>query len=259
MGNNVQPASSNCSSASSAMTPFSRKLKVSTVEDMISVFDTYGACIVDTDCCQQDLDLVERWMFDNLAIARSSGDGRWSLTNNTNRMLPVFQPLLESQAIAFWIRSLIAYSLAGWMGPHRDFLVTRVGGDMVERFVESFQGLHSDDNGYDLNSMSRGISMCVSVAPRLIHPAFAPIRLIPWNVMTKQPYPDGLHDAKLQHDWYVTMQAGEMLIRDSRVCHSGTPNLTENWRCLPGFQVLTPQYQEYYASWDAYYASWDAQ
>ena len=235
------------SSIESHMTPWSRQLRCSTFKEAITTFEEFGAALVDTEADEQHLELLSLWMLKNLPLARSAGQpGRWSLTNGTNHLQPEFQVITQNSTIWSWVDCLVDASLVDWQGPHRNSKLHRTGGDIVAPKTLEYQALHSDDSKYKLSSMVRGYSLVLSVAPTMINASFAPLRLVPWSAQ-HEPYPDGLMDESLQTPWLVTMKPREMLIRDSRVAHGGSPNATEKWRALPGMQILTPQYQEDYA------------
>ena len=117
--------------------------------------------------------------------------------------------------------------------------------------TESWQLLHSDDWGYQLNSMQRGYSLCASVAVMDVPVAFAPVRLVPWNVLSHyRDFPScDLTDLPWQsNEHLLTMRKGELLIRDIRAAHSGSPNCTDLARPFPGMQIYTPQYLLWEAS-----------
>ena len=231
------------------MTPLSDKLRCRSLDDVVRTFDQFGCCIVPSAVAHCDLDSLARFMCsggDGLGWD-SRGPGRFCV-NMPGRQLtddPHYVPFTYSPVLAAVVEALVCDSLQGWMGPHMQWQRFKSGGDVVQPHTESWQLLHSDDWGYPLKSMCRGYSLCASVAPMDIPVALAPLRLIPWNVLRHYShYPSSdFDDVPFQcTENLVTMRKGELLIRDSRVAHSGSPNLSQVVRPFPGMQIYTPQY-----------------
>ncbi len=71
------------------------------------------------------------------------------------------------------------------------------------------------------------------------------MRVIPWSIHARnadRPWDRSFY----QTDAYkVTMKQGDILLRDVRVAHSGTPNVGVGLRPLPGVQILSPMWQDH--------------
>ena len=162
-------------------TPLSNKLRVSSKEDLIQVFRKYGAAIVPSDVSSQDLERLHNFMLHpgwNELYYSERGYGRWSCNTDGAAQHPAYQPFCFAKNLELVLDTLVADSLVGWQGPHRNWQRSRTCGDLVKPWVLSWQELHSDDNGYDVKSMARGYSLFVSLATQDIPCAFAPLRML---------------------------------------------------------------------------------
>jgi len=214
------------------------KLRVADVESALGTFLEYGAVIIQTDIKEAILNNMERH-FDDFSFRHERGPGRWCVNNAENFALEGYQAIVNDIPIATCVSA--STESTGADGQDWSF-GPRPGGDGVDKNTDDFQGLHNDWGAYPLKRMYWGYPLVVSVAPYDIGYDFAPLRLVPWS----DEYPAlGSHrDQQLSSDDYkVRMYEGEALIRDCRVSHGGTPNLTDRQRFLPGVQILSPQYR----------------
>ena len=113
------------------------------------------------------------------------------------------------------------------------------GGDYAD-VNSNAQSLHTDYMGYDLRSMQYGYVLAVSIAVAPIGKEDAPIRIVPWSDKRGLEYPDFPQEDPEMAEM-VTMQKGDILIRDVRCPHGGCVNTSSNPRLLPSLQVFSHQ------------------
>jgi hypothetical protein len=133
-----------------------------------------------------------------------------------------------------------------------------------------YQGLHSDDNGSKPCDSWRQ----EDVRHRKFPPAFllagpilndwtaanGPMRIVPWTAVTDLEYKlwtrNGIsyNDEKTKGfiDAYIEAKRGDVLVRDPRVLHGGTPNKTETARPMIAISVSSHEahqaYPDFYQS-----------
>ena len=144
-----------------------------------------------------------------------------------------------------------------------------------------YQWLHSDDNGsfpYSGGSDVRHRHWVPSML--MAHPVLehwhnsnGPIRIIPWTAVTPRLYEDvrknGLeYEVEKSWDWlnsWVPARRGDLILRDIRALHGGTPNVTPNPRIMTSLSFYNKEavnkypdlykpYQESDASLPRFYA-----
>lgn len=122
------------------------------------------------------------------------------------------------------------------------YYVARRGGDTCKAGCRSGQGLHSDGSktrpAYKDAWMPSWIVM--SIAVHDVDRLNAPMRIVTREQMMQHSYEAPPQGDDVPQQWLeqkVVMQKGDVLLRDPRVWHSGTPNFTDRDRFLPG-QVL---------------------
>ena len=131
-----------------------------------------------------------------------------------------------------------------------------LGGDKCEAATLGWQLLHSDWPSLRTKTTRLGYALACSIAPADIGLDFGPIRCYSWEDLNDEQYynqmPLDLEFSELDpRASRLEMFAGECLLRDVRAAHAGTPNLTDEDRILPGFQIMSPQYIEHlnYYGW----------
>jgi len=123
----------------------------------------------------------------------------------------------------------------------RDWAYGVAGGDVVAAHTTSYQDLHSDQWSYPVNMMFWGYSLAISVALHDIDVRGGPIRAVPWDVLNDYSmYPKDVADESPDGSTSILMRKGQILIRDVRVAHGGSPNLLDFDRFLPGLQIFSP-------------------
>merc|ERR1712232_1291296 len=128
----------------------------------------------------------------------------------------------------------------GW---NRGFLCTGAGGDFVLDGTASDQDLHSDiqvQKGQDVWCPPPMLSVNFAVQPLTC--MNGPTRIIPGTQLDRGRVPD-----PLPHDWsrscVCPLPAGSVIIRDVRVLHSGTRNLTRSTRYLPSIEFVSADFR----------------
>lgn len=226
------------------MTPFSDTLRVDDIDELVDVFWQNGAAIIQGDVCPEFLQQLEQELLCGDVVEKQNtnleGRLRYRAGCLDHCRIPWYNSILASKKLreALDILTISGSGEVGWK-------VTHCGGDEVAPMTHNMQDLHSDWPGYKTSSMSLGYALVVSVAPRDIDFALAPMRLVPWSRLWRMDeYPQrsrGDSDS-FELGYEVTLKAGEFLIRDCRAAHGGTPNTTVQSRCLPAVQIASPQY-----------------
>ena len=228
-------------SAARQMLPsISDVLRCSTAADVAKTLDTYGAAIIMSDIGHEfltDFGIFLSSIPIEQLQAREPYDGKrfsfnnWDLSESVHYMTFKASPLLNQCLSEIFGQS--------WLGQGGSYRFHMCGGDKVMARTDSWQDLHSDWESYPTCSMKWGYALAVSIACHDVPTDMSPIRLMPWNEMKRMPYEDH------RQGYLVDLIKGEFLIRDVRAAHSGSPNLTDRDRCLPGCQLLSPEYLEH--------------
>ena len=218
------------------------------MDQLVEIFDQNGAAIIQGDLNPEVLHQMEHELVSSTAEVKhaSSLEGRFRYRAGKpdDYKIEGYCSLLASKTLR---QALDLLTLHGSEGSGEvGWKAYYFGGDEVSPQTHNMQDLHSDWPAYRTNSMSQGFALVVAVAPRDIPVDLAPMRLVPWSLLSReQDYPvRSRGDKDLYEEGYeVTLKAGEILIRDCRAAHGGTPNRTEKIRCLPCVQILSPQFQ----------------
>ena len=216
---------------------------------LVQTFDKYGVVLFDSGLpCSTLSDLYDSML--RCPHKSSRGGSRWCTNHADNRKLKCYNEVMCLESLHMALDQLTEFSLMTWTAEQRPKSTwqfnSRIGGDVVPAKELTSQRLHTDWGTMATSSMVYGFCLAVSVAPGDIDPTMAPLCLIPWSEPCARKnsgsYYFGL--GELPASYLLTLKKGEIMIRDVRACHGGTPNVSSVPRCLPGFQVLSPQYQE---------------
>ena len=88
--------------------------------------------------------------------------------------------------------------------------------------------------------MEKGFALFVSLAVHDVPWDRAAIRVVPWSVPGWTEVDDHGNYADCFEGFYIEMKAGDILIRDVRAAHAGSPNHASLDRVLPGAAVYHP-------------------
>ena len=133
--------------------------------------------------------------------------------------------------------------LNDWM--EGSYFVKGNGGDVCKAGEPCFQHLHSDWAQYPLCDTMYGIPLVASIALSDINENFAPIRIVSKQQVIDSPLPVDDQGSIWGQEYFACLRKGDILLRDCRIPHSGTPNGTGSNRCLPGIQILSPEWCSY--------------
>ena len=179
---------------------------------------------------------------------QSRGQGRYSANRTLSRMseLPLCYRECMSSAVVNWmVEEVTNSSLESWSSPSpQTWEWGRVGGDVCEGRVQEWQQFHSDWPSYKTTGKKWGFGLVANIGCGEVPIGFAPTAIIPWNIMWWKADDGYYHPAEVTdaREWFVTLKHREVLLRDCRVCHAGSPNLYSEDRALVGMQVNSPQY-----------------
>ena len=226
--------------STTTMTSHSEMLRVRNLDNLVDAFDRHGAVIIPGDIDIETLLDLEKVLLQSPHKQSRHPGGRASYNAPQNAELAGFKSIMASSVLHKALDALTAYSMQG-RGVGTSWQYHLCGGDEVDPGNTNYQDLHSDWPSYPTKSMMYGYAIAVSVAPRDIGVEFAPIRLVPWSRLNNcYPVLSAGDSDMFLNGSEVTLRAGEILIRDVRAAHGGTPNLCSTPRCLPGLQVLSP-------------------
>jgi len=217
-------------------------LRCDTAAQVAKTLDLHGAAIIPSGLSKDYLSEFHTFLVGHAGrFSPRDDDGyRFSINsyelcdNSFYKSMTASSTLCESLDAIYGFSCFVPCSL-----PYK---IGLCGGDVVRRRCKAFQGLHSDWASYETCSMKLGYAIAVSLACHDIPCSMGPIRLIPWSEMKRLPKHINDADSK---GYLVDLREGEFLIRDVRAIHSGSPNVSDVDRFLPGCQVLSPQYLEY--------------
>ena len=216
------------------------------MQQLVEIFWKNGACIIQGDLNPDVLQQMEQDLVSSPPevkhITSYPGRFRYRAGKPEDYKVEGYLSLIASPTLrqALDLLTLKGSGSTGWK-------VHTFGGDEVSPQTDNIQDLHSDWPAYKTNSMRLGFALVVAVAPRDITTDLGPMRLVPWSILRREPdYPRLSRGEKdlYEKGYEVTLKAGEFLIRDCRVAHGGTANATDQVRCLPSVQILSPQWLE---------------
>ncbi|MEM9651729.1 MAG: phytanoyl-CoA dioxygenase family protein [Actinomycetota bacterium] len=133
-----------------------------------------------------------------------------------------------------------------------NYIVGGGGGDLALPGAIEYQGLHADNIWAEPHDPIGGMTVRDMPVP-VVTINFAmidltwengPIRQIPGTQRSKEAIP-GLADEPLwmKHSTVCPAPAGTAIIRDNRAWHSGTPNVSNEVRCLPNIEYFAPWFR----------------
>ena len=76
------------------------------------------------------------------------------------------------------------------------------------------------------------------------------MRLVPWSRWSNYAEFPSLAEEKPDGSTALLLRKGEILLRDARVAHGGSPNRCDVDRVLPGIQLHTPLWDSQYSDSD---------
>ena len=136
---------------------------------------------------------------------------------------------------------LLAHIFEG--GVRSGFVCTGGGGDFVMGETSSDQGIHSDivvGKAHDVWMPPPMLSVNFTVQD--LTSMNGPIRMIPgtqlWRGIVPEPIPD-----QWERSCLCPVPAGSAIIRDVRVLHSGTRNVTQTTRYLPSIEFVSADFR----------------
>mmetsp|Transcript_92697 Transcript_92697/g.299896 ORF Transcript_92697/g.299896 Transcript_92697/m.299896 type:complete len:431 (-) Transcript_92697:79-1371(-) len=188
----------------------------------------------------------------------SRGPGRWSMGAASRT-----GSLLHDHAWARLLNSGLLLQLLERVMPHRGRCIS-AGGDFVcGGGVSGYQTLHSDMCGYDHGPFEVSFPAPFISVAFVVHPIDAdsgPMRAIPGTqTLAFVARCDGLGLPNLDEEPEVwrrstlhPLEAGDVIVRDVRVLHGGTPNRTDQTRFLPSLEFASQPFRnsEEYNKWD---------
>lgn len=227
----------------SNQTLLSDALRINTLAELLSTFDRHGAVIFPSfvaDSLLYELMLAQQRFVPTDTSMRDPFDG--SRYSTGSRVTPLaYAELFKCPMLCMAIAALADHGGSSWQcGPLLNPVrFGKGGGDVARARAGSWQEVHSDSAWFPTSNMSRGYFLVFSIACSIVAPTFAPIAIFPWSLRAYQslPYPQ---DARGDTSFLISLKKGEVLLRDCRAAHCGTPNLTDSDRFLPGGQILNP-------------------
>ena len=126
-----------------------------------------------------------------------------------------------------------------------------LGGNVCLGRTLGWQDLHSDWPQLPTMWRDSGLPLACCVAPEDIGLDGGPIRAYSWKILPEEQI---YHQMPFSQESItldplgarLEMIAGEALLRDVRVAHAGCPNLTDQDRVLPAFQIEGPALTSFY-------------
>ena len=204
------------------------------VSMMLAVFDEQGYVVVPSLLSDLQLTALHK-AFLNVPKLRwepRDPNNRWSCTHRLNNLDPDWPLVWQCPMVDAFVKGVCELLDC-------QVCVGSVGGDVVSPGARA-QQLHSDWGRYDLCSMKYGYIMAVSIATVDVGAELAPLRICSWSDRRGHKYPQfGIETSDLCVS--VTMQRGDLLIRDVRTCHGGSANFSSVSRPLPGGQIYCSQ------------------
>ncbi len=224
------------------------------VQEAWETFERTGACILDLQIPELVLDNLYEWCVANAQWWEQSGSREDGTTDPalTKRRFSINSwrhlsdvTWLQLASHLFDEKCPLVALLDLLMG-RRMWLSCVFGGDVVRAHTPTRQAVHGD--GTTMRPQGRSWSdqldwspwLALSVAVHDIGPGQAPILFVGRENMfacESATPPAWGTEPTAWHDKVVPLSKGQVLLRDVRVWHAGTPNLTESDRFLPAMQI----------------------
>ena len=240
-----------CSSLPRTMTRMQFQ-RCENVEEATNAFHEHGFCIIRSGLSPQtltkwNLSLLNRVpdLIANPCAYRGSGRFTFNVLGYELKFCPHFAEFRALSTLHTLLASIHGCSpnpANTWWENSCAYYVKGNGGDVCLAGEPMYQPLHSDWARYPLHEAQFGYPLVASVALMSIPCTFAPIRIISKqvNVGTKLPNDD---QGTIWGSVHVgCLEQGDILLRDCRIPHSGTPNLTAFHRILPAIIVFSPEW-----------------
>lgn len=229
-------------------------LEGSWIDDAAAIFHRYGFCILlnalggqeIADVLQTCLEVEAEMLLldpDRLGC-RDAGRYSFGAAAKSGHMLhhPAWQHLLQSTPVLMVLKKIFP----------EGFIFSGGGGDFVLGKTVNYQSLHSD------LGPSRVPPECRSDQPPMISINFTvqhvtgengPLRVVPGRrvVVGKTDAPPCFSEEPevLRQSKLCPLPPGAAIIRDLRLWHGGTPNISNETRFLPSVEVMSLKYSQY--------------
>ena len=230
--------------------PFHR---CSNIAEAHAAFDQHGFCIIASGMSDQTLSSWDGFMqqcVHQLEAAppdwqgyRGSGRHSFNVMSDSlanNHYYNCFRSLIDLHDLLARIHNCSPNATNEWK--KGSYYVKSNGGDVCKAEEHKYQKLHSDWEEYPLHDCHYGIPLVASIALCNIPKSFAPIRIVSKDRFVVQTLPCDDQGSIWGHEYFACLEKGDILLRDCRVPHSGTPNTTLRNRCLPGIVILSPEW-----------------
>ena len=176
--------------------------------------------------------------------AGNRGPGRYSfgVASSTGGMLHEESFALQLLGVACSkLYPLLEHIFDG--GTLDGFICTGAGGDFVLGGTAEDQYLHSDMRvAEEYNPRWPPPMISVNFVVQDLTCMNGPTRMIPGTQLCQGQVPDPIPD-DWRHSCLYPVPSGAAIIRDVRVLHSGTPNLTQTTRYLPSIEFVSSDFR----------------
>lgn len=219
-----------------------------------AVFKEYGFCVVRgvlskdaaadvLDCCQR---VEQELLKGDLSLRGNRDFGRYSMGTaaKTGALLhhAAWRHLLDCTPVLDVLDNIFLNS--------GGFSIVGGAGDFVRAGTPFYQALHSDIGPAKIPRVHR-----VADPPPLVVVNFAvepvthvngPMRIIPRKRNLNWDFAPCFADEspEMRSSRVFPLQAGDAIIRDARVWHGGTPNLSDRTRFLPNLEVASASFTD---------------